>query len=54
VPPLIWSKHVKYIHASVAAVAGNLVRYGSAKETEITTSTYNPFADLKARMNDKK
>lgn len=38
----------------MAAVAGNLVRYGSAKETEITTSTYNPFADLKARMNDKK
>jgi hypothetical protein len=30
------------------------VRYGSTEDTEIKTSTYNPFADLKDRMQKKK
>ena len=32
----------------------NLVRYGSTKDTEVKPATYNPFADLKAKMEEKK
>jgi hypothetical protein len=49
-----WELLCLYCHDEEHSKFENLVRYGSTEETEIKTSTYNPFADLKERMTQKK
>ena len=49
-----WELLCMYCHDEEHSKFENLVRYGSTEETEIKTSTYNPFADLKERMTQKK
>jgi hypothetical protein len=43
-----------YCHDEEHSKFENLVRYGSTEDTEVKTSTYNPFADLKDRMKQTK
>ena len=45
-----WELLCLYCHDEEHSKFENLVRYGSTEDTEIKTSTYNPFADLKDRM----
>ncbi|WP_158969439.1 YajD family HNH nuclease [Paraglaciecola sp. L3A3] len=49
-----WELLCLYCHDEEHTKFENLVRYGSTEETEIKTSTYNPFADLKEQMTSKK
>jgi hypothetical protein len=49
-----WELLCLYCHDEEHSKFENLVRYGRTEETEIKTSTYNPFADLKERMTQKK
>ncbi len=49
-----WELLCLYCHDEEHSKFENLVRYGSTEENEIETSTYNPFADLKDRMKQKK
>ncbi|MFT6330773.1 MAG: hypothetical protein ACJAYN_002719, partial [Bermanella sp.] len=49
-----WELLCLYCHDEEHSKFENFVRYGSTQDTEIETSTYNPFADLKDRMKQKK
>jgi hypothetical protein len=49
-----WELLCLYCHDEEHSKFENLVRYGNTEDTEIETSTYNPFADLKDRMKQKK
>jgi len=49
-----WELLCIYCHDEEHAKFENLVRYGSRTESEPTAATYNPFADLKAKMQDDK
>jgi hypothetical protein len=49
-----WELLCLYCHDEEHSKFENFVRYGSTQDTEIKTSTYNPFADLKDRMQQKK
>ena len=49
-----WELLCLYCHDEEHSKFENLVRYGSTEDTEIKTSTYNPFADLKNQMKQKK
>tara|TARA_R110002111_G_scaffold85654_1_gene134225 strand:- start:115 stop:483 length:369 start_codon:yes stop_codon:yes gene_type:complete len=48
-----WELLCLYCHDEEHSKFENFVRYGSTQDTEIKTSTYNPFADLKDRMQQK-
>ena len=45
-----WELLCLYCHDEEHTKFVNLVRYGSTKDTEVKPATYNPFADLKAKM----
>jgi hypothetical protein len=49
-----WELLCLYCHDEEHSKFESFVRYGSTQDTEIETSTYNPFADLKDRMKQKK
>jgi len=48
-----WELLCIYCHDEEHAKNENLVRYGSTTATKVKAATYNPFADLKARMDGK-
>ncbi len=48
-----WELLCIYCHDEEHSKFENLVRYGSTKDTELKPATHNPFADLKARMDNK-
>ncbi len=48
-----WELLCIYCHDEEHTKFENLVRYGSTTETEVKAATYNPFADLKAKMQSK-
>lgn len=48
-----WELLCLYCHDEEHTKFENFVRYGSTKEAEIKPATYNPFADLKAKMTRK-
>ena len=48
-----WELLCIYCHDEEHTKFENLVRYGSTKDTGAKPATYNPFADLKARMEGK-
>ncbi|WP_370980159.1 YajD family HNH nuclease [Agaribacterium sp. ZY112] len=48
-----WELLCVYCHDEEHTKFENLVRYGSTSETEVKPATFNPFADLKAKMNSK-
>jgi len=48
-----WELLCIYCHDEEHTKFENLVRYGSTKDTEVEPATYNPFADLKAKMEEK-
>lgn len=48
-----WELLCIYCHDEEHSKFENLVRYGSTKDTEQKPATYNPFADLKAKMENK-
>ena len=47
-----WELLCIYCHDEEHTKYENLVRYGSTVDEVSTPATYNPFADLKARMKD--
>ena len=47
-----WELLCIYCHDEEHTKFENLVRYGSSKENQHKAATYNPFADLKAKMKD--
>jgi len=49
-----WELLCIYCHDEEHTKFENLVRYGSTKATEVKAASYNPFADLRAKMNEKK
>ena len=49
-----WELLCIYCHDEEHTKFENLVRYGSTSSTEVKAATYNPFADLKAKMDEKK
>ena len=49
-----WELLCVYCHDEEHTKFENLVRYGSTTSTEIKAATFNPFADLKAKMEAKK
>lgn len=49
-----WELLCIYCHDEEHTKFENLVRYGSTTETERKPATFNPFADLKERMEGKK
>jgi hypothetical protein len=49
-----WELLCLYCHDEEHTKFESFVRYGSTQDDEIKTSTYNPFADLKDRMQQKK
>jgi len=49
-----WELLCIYCHDEEHTKFENLVRYGSTSATEVKAATYNPFADLKAKMEKKK
>ena len=49
-----WELLCLYCHDEEHTKFESFVRYGSTQDDEIKTSTYNPFADLKNRMQQKK
>jgi HNH endonuclease len=48
-----WELLCLYCHDEEHSKFENMVRYGSSTGTAAKPATYNPFADLKARMHDK-
>jgi hypothetical protein len=48
-----WELLCLYCHDEEHTKFESFVRYGSTDDDEIKTSTYNPFADLKNRMQKK-
>ena len=48
-----WELLCLYCHDEEHTKFENLVRYGSTTEQARAVATYNPFADLKARMEGK-
>ena len=48
-----WELLCIYCHDEEHTKFENLVLYGSTTATEVKTATYNPFADLKAKMEGK-
>lgn len=48
-----WELLCVYCHDEEHTKFENLVRYGSTSETEVKSATYNPFSDLKAKMEKK-
>ena len=48
-----WELLCIYCHDEEHTKFTNLVRYGSTTKTEVKAATYNPFADLKAKMEQK-
>ena len=48
-----WELLCIYCHDEEHTKFTNLVRYGSTTKTEAKAATYNPFADLKAKMEQK-
>jgi hypothetical protein len=48
-----WELLCLYCHDEEHTKFESFVRYGSTDDDEIKTSTYNPFADLKNRMQQK-
>lgn len=48
-----WELLCLYCHDEEHTKFENLVRYGNTTETERKPATFNPFADLKARMESK-
>jgi hypothetical protein len=48
-----WELLCLYCHDEEHTKFESFVRYGSTDDDEIKTSTYNPFADLKKRMQKK-
>lgn len=48
-----WELLCIYCHDEEHAKFENFVRYGSAADAEKKPATYNPFADLKAKMEAK-
>ena len=49
-----WELLCIYCHDEEHTKYENLVRYGSSKEAAPAAATHNPFADLKAKMQDTK
>ena len=49
-----WELLCIYCHDEEHSKFENLVRYGSSTEEKQKSATYNPFADLKAMLGDKK
>lgn len=49
-----WELLCIYCHDEEHSKFENLVRYGSTTAGKSSSATYNPFADLKARMEEKK
>ena len=49
-----WELLCIYCHDEEHTKFVNLVRYGSSTKTAPAVATYNPFADLKAKMQDDK
>ena len=49
-----WELLCVYCHDEEHTKFENLVRYGSTTNTEIKAASFNPFADLKAKMEGKK
>ncbi|WP_123713356.1 YajD family HNH nuclease [Sinobacterium caligoides] len=47
-----WELLCIYCHDEEHTKFENLVRYGSTVDKEVKAATYNPFADLKAKMNN--
>lgn len=47
-----WELLCIYCHDEEHTKFENLVRYGSTKDSKQESATYNPFADLKAKMSD--
>ncbi len=45
-----WELLCIYYHDEEHTKFENIVRYGSTRDTEVKPATYNPFADLKAKM----
>ncbi len=48
-----WELLCVYCHDEEHTKFENLIRYGSIKSQEIAPATYNPFADLKAKLENK-
>ncbi len=48
-----WELLCIYCHDEEHTKFENLVRYGSTTDKAPAAATYNPFADLKAKMEDK-
>lgn len=48
-----WELLCLYCHDEEHSKFENLVRYGSTSDTKIKPATYNPFADLKAKLDGK-
>lgn len=48
-----WELLCIYCHDEEHTKYENLVRYGSTTEKKIGAATFNPFADLKAKMENK-
>ena len=48
-----WELLCIYCHDEEHSKFENLVRYGSTAENEHKAATFNPFADLKAKMKDR-
>ena len=48
-----WELLCIYCHDEEHAKFENLVRYGSTTDKKAKAATYNPFADLKAKMEGK-
>ena len=49
-----WELLCIYCHDEEHTKFENLVRYGSTEASEAKPATFNPFADLKAKMEGKK
>ncbi len=49
-----WELLCIYCHDEEHTKFENLVLYGSTTATEVKAATYNPFADLKTKMEGKK
>lgn len=49
-----WELLCVYCHDEEHTKFANHIRYGSTSSKEIKAATYNPFADLKAKMEGKK
>ena len=49
-----WELLCIYCHDEEHTKFVDFVRYGSTKDAEVKPATYNPFADLKAKMEENK